>query len=61
MTGRITGNHCSDDKTVKTQSYGIILDASAVLTDLTVRANRLSGNVNGPLLASVTLTVTAPL
>jgi parallel beta-helix repeat protein len=47
----ITGNHCSDDKGAPTQSYGIIFDGSATLTHLTVEANHLEGNVNGPLLA----------
>lgn len=46
----ITGNNCSDDKATKTQSYGIITDSAAVLNALTITANHLEGNVNGPLL-----------
>lgn len=48
----VVGNQCSDDKGTKTQSYGIILDASATLTYLTIADNHLAGNATGPLLAN---------
>lgn len=48
----VVGNHCSDDKGTKTQSYGVILDGSATLTHLTIVDNHLAGNAAGPLLAN---------
>ncbi len=46
----IVGINTSDDKASKTQSYGIILNASSTLNSLTIEANHLEGNVNGPML-----------
>lgn len=48
----ITGNACTDERNPRTQSYGVILDAEAVLSHLTIVGNHLEGNALGPLLAA---------
>jgi hypothetical protein len=46
----ITGVTCSDDKSVKTQSYGLILESGAVLSNLTVESCDFAGNAVGEVL-----------
>ena len=46
----IIGLNTSDAKAIKTQSYGIILNASSTLDSLTIESNHLEGNLLGPML-----------
>jgi hypothetical protein len=46
----ITGVNASDDKAVKTQSYGLIFETGAVLSNVNVEGNNFAGNAVGEFL-----------
>lgn len=50
VSGFLTNNVCFDDQTVKTQTYGIELQPSG--RTLTIRGNKMTGNVNNGFLLS---------
>lgn len=51
----VLANHCSDDKAVRTQNYGVTLLSGASIDELTLRDNHLDGNNTGQLLADATV------